>query len=57
MSILIHSLVEICPTFQGFDGISVEKHLEVFDRFVDSFNVEREDILMRLFLMSLQCDV
>jgi hypothetical protein len=42
--------------FQGCKGISIKRHVRTFDRFVDHFDALSEDVLMKLFLTSLEGD-
>jgi hypothetical protein len=43
------------PIFDGeLDNLTVEKHLQAFEHFIDLFEVEHDDVCMRAFSQSLQ---
>lgn len=42
--------------FHGYNGISIKQNLTAFDKFIDLFHTEYEDVLMKLSVMSLQGD-
>jgi hypothetical protein len=44
------------PMFKGDHHITVEKHMESFDDFVDNFEIMHEDVILRLFSKSLVGD-
>jgi hypothetical protein len=45
------------PRFDGeLDGHSAEKHIQVFEHFIDLFEIEHDDVSMRAFSQSLQGD-
>jgi hypothetical protein len=45
------------PRFDGeLDGHSTEKHIQVFEHFIDLFEIEHDDVSMRAFSQSLQGD-
>jgi hypothetical protein len=45
------------PRFNGeLDGHSTEKHIQIFEHFIDIFYIERDDVSMRAFSQSLQGD-
>jgi hypothetical protein len=38
------------PRFNGeLDGCSVEKHIQIFEHFIDLFDIEHDDVSMRVF--------
>jgi hypothetical protein len=41
------------PKFVGSNAISTEEHIRNFNDFVQDLGIEQEDVLMRLFMMSL----
>ena len=45
--------IKILPRFNGENEIDAQKHLETFYSFVDNFNVENLDVVLRLFMQSL----
>lgn len=46
------------PVFDGENGsLTAKKHLDSFEHFVDLFEIEHEDVLMRTFAQSLQGEV
>jgi hypothetical protein len=48
---------EYLPWFSGEDHITVERHLEAFESFVDQFEIVHDDVAMRLLSQSLSKDV
>jgi hypothetical protein len=45
------------PRFDGeLDGQSAEKHIQVFEHFIELFEIEHDDVSMRAFSQSLQGD-
>jgi hypothetical protein len=45
------------PQFDGeLDGKSAEKHIQVFEHFIELFEIEHDDVSMRAFSQSLQGD-
>ena len=45
--------LKFLPIFTGEDEITVEEHLHLFCTFTENFNVEHLDVVMRLFVQSL----
>ena len=45
--------LKILPKFNGENEIDAQKHLETFCSFADNFNVEHLDVVLRLFVQSL----
>ena len=45
--------LKILPRFNGENEIDAQKHLEVFCSFAENFNVEYLDVVLRLFVQSL----
>jgi hypothetical protein len=47
-------LIKCIPFFAGRSGESVEDHLDVFSKLLDDFQVEHEDVAMRMFVSNLE---
>jgi hypothetical protein len=48
---------EYLPMFDGeLDAITVEKHIQVFEHFIDLFEIDHDDVCMRDFSQSLKGD-
>lgn len=45
------------PRFDGENGITAQKHIEAFKDYLNIFEVEEEDVSIRLFSLSLQREV
>ena len=45
--------LKILPRFTGENEIDAQKHLETFCSFAENFNVEHLDVVLRLFVQSL----
>ena len=46
------------PMFNGeLEKITAEKHVEAFEHFVDLFEIDHDDLYLRIFAKSLQGDV
>jgi hypothetical protein len=41
--------LEYLPRFSGEDHVTIERHLEAFEKFVDDFEIVHDDVTMRLF--------
>ena len=48
-----HEYLKLLPIFTGEDEITAEQHLPLFCTFFENFNIEHLDVVMRLFLQSL----
>jgi hypothetical protein len=44
------------PKFAGNNAITVEDHLNAFLKFVDDLEVEHEDVVMKMFVQTLEGD-
>jgi hypothetical protein len=49
--------MNIYPWFSGENQASAERHLESFEDFIDHFQIDHEDVIMRFFSKSLIRDV
>lgn len=49
--------LEHLPRFYGENGITALKHIQVFEDYLNIFEVEDEDVNLRLFSLSLQSEV
>ena len=49
--------LKLLPRFTREDEINAEKHLPVFCNFAENMNVEHLDVVMRLFVQSLDGEV
>jgi len=45
---------EYLPRFDGENGITAQKHIQAFEDYLNIFEVEDEDVSLRLFALSLQ---
>ena len=45
--------LKVLPRFNGEHNTAAQKHLEVFCAFAEDFNVEHLDVVLRLFVQSL----
>jgi len=45
--------LKLLPRFTGEDDILAQKHMEVFCSFVENLNIEHLDVVMILFVQSL----
>ena len=45
--------LKILPTFDGENEIDAQKHIETFYSFAENLNVEHLDVVLRLFVQSL----
>jgi hypothetical protein len=45
------------PKFTGSNTIFVEDHLNAFLKFVDDLEIEHEDVVMKMFMQTLEGDV
>ena len=52
-SMLAGDYQEYMPKFTGVEGIIVEEHLESFYYYIDNLDIYEEDVLMRVFVQSL----
>jgi hypothetical protein len=48
---------EYLHVFKGYDHITIDKHMEAFEDFVENFEIMHEDVFLRLFSKSLVGDV
>ena len=48
---------EYLPRFDGENGITAQKHIQAFEDYLNIFEVEDEDVSIRLFALSLQSEV
>jgi len=48
---------EYLPRFDGENGITAQKHIQAFEDYLNIFEVEDEDVSLRLFALSLQGEV
>jgi len=42
------------PRFDGENGVTAQKHIQVFEDYLNLFEVDDEDVSIRLFTLSLQ---
>jgi hypothetical protein len=47
---------EYIPRFDGENGITAQKHIQAFEDYLNTFEVEDEDVSLRLFALSLQSE-
>ena len=47
---------EYLPRFDGENGITAQKHIQAFEDYLSIFEVEDEDVSLRLFALSLQSE-
>jgi hypothetical protein len=52
-----HYSFEYLPQFSGEDHVTCERHLGAFEKFVDQFEIDHDDVIMMLFSKSLSGDV
>jgi hypothetical protein len=52
-----HDSFEYLPRFSREDHVIAKRHLEVFENFIDQFEIVHDDVTMRLFSKSLAGDV
>lgn len=48
---------EYLPRFDGENGVTAQKHIQAFEYYLNIFEVEDEDVSLRLFAISLQSEV
>jgi len=48
---------EYLSRFDGENGVSAQKHIQAFEDYLNIFEVEDEDVSIRLFALSLQSEV
>ena len=53
MNSMPQEYLKLLPCFIGEDEVTVEKHFPLFCAFVENLNVEHLDVVMRLFVQSL----
>jgi hypothetical protein len=44
------------PNFSGSNVITIKDHLNAFLKFVDNMEIEHEDVVMKMFLQTLEGD-
>jgi len=48
---------EYLPRFDGENGVTAQKHIHAFEDYLNIFEVEEEEVSLRLFALSLQSEV
>jgi len=49
--------LEYLPRFDGENGVTAQKHIQAFEDYLNIFEVEDEDVSIRLFALSFQSEV
>lgn len=53
LSVMPHGYLKLLPRFNGEDENFSQKHIQAFCAFVENLNVEQLDVVLRLFVQSL----
>jgi len=53
LNLIPQEYLKILPRFSGEDEQTIKKHIVVFCNFVEKLNVEHIDVVLRLFVQSL----